>query len=423
MAGTQVGSIVSKTNPLNYDTIQTFALDAANNKIVDASANTFRDLWQRDCDCFPDTPNDTINPYRHGMKGSWRLDKAYVNHRERNASKLLTSVGLTNIRIDGTNKNFVPFWDYVASMWEPNSTNDVSWVRQSTATAYDFKGNQNEEMDALGIYSSAIYGYQNNLNTAVAHNTRFRQGMFDGFEDYGFDLAPLCDSASNCDFRHHGKFDLKMSESGTASVSSSVAHTGKYSFELSNNAIYASSVSLDTSSGNSIISILNRAHYISGPNACLPAFNPLPGTYLVSGWVYTGGDCYNGQNGPYISIFEQNRTPQFHPPIYPSGPVIEGWQRLYGQIEVTTTTGNFRIWLVNTLNQPIFFDDIRFHPWLGNMKSFVYDPVSLRLMAILDENNYATFYEYDEEGMLVRVKRETERGIMTIEEHRSYLKY
>ena len=49
------------------------------------------------------------------------------------------------------------------------------------------------------------------------------------------------------------------------------------------------------------------------------------------------------------------------------------------------------------------------------------DPVNLRLMAELDENNYATFYEYDDDGTLVRLKKETERGIKTIKETRSAL--
>jgi hypothetical protein len=47
--------------------------------------------------------------------------------------------------------------------------------------------------------------------------------------------------------------------------------------------------------------------------------------------------------------------------------------------------------------------------------------VSLRLMAELDENNYSTFYEYDDDGTLIRVKKETERGIMTLKETRSAL--
>ena len=52
------------------------------------------------------------------------------------------------------------------------------------------------------------------------------------------------------------------------------------------------------------------------------------------------------------------------------------------------------------------------------MKSFVYDQKTQRLMAELDENNYSTFYEYDLEGGLIRIKKETERGVFTIQETR-----
>jgi hypothetical protein len=40
-------------------------------------------------------------------------------------------------------------------------------------------------------------------------------------------------------------------------------------------------------------------------------------------------------------------------------------------------------------------------------------------MADLDENNFASFYEYDDDGTLIRVKKETERGIKTVRETRS----
>ena len=67
----------------------------------------------------------------------------------------------------------------------------------------------------------------------------------------------------------------------------------------------------------------------------------------------------------------------------------------------------------------IYFDDIRVLPFNAEMKSYVYDPVSLRLVAQLDQNNYASFFEYDEDGTLVRKKAETQRGIQTIQETRS----
>ena len=58
----------------------------------------------------------------------------------------------------------------------------------------------------------------------------------------------------------------------------------------------------------------------------------------------------------------------------------------------------------------VYFDDIRMIPDNSNMQSFVYHPVNLRLMAQLDENNYATFYEYDDDGTLIRVKRRQNEG-------------
>jgi hypothetical protein len=66
-----------------------------------------------------------------------------------------------------------------------------------------------------------------------------------------------------------------------------------------------------------------------------------------------------------------------------------------------------------------YWDDIRIHPFNANMKSYAYDPRTLRLSAELDENNYASFYEYDEEGQLVRVKKETSQGIKTVNETRA----
>jgi YD repeat-containing protein len=56
------------------------------------------------------------------------------------------------------------------------------------------------------------------------------------------------------------------------------------------------------------------------------------------------------------------------------------------------------------------------------MKSFIYDPITLRFTAELDENNFATFYDYDEQGQLIRIRKETDRGIMTIKESRTSLK-
>jgi hypothetical protein len=94
-------------------------------------------------------------------------------------------------------------------------------------------------------------------------------------------------------------------------------------------------------------------------------------------------------------------------------PVVEGWKKL--DIPFTGTPG-FSLQLTPSGN--IYIDDLRILPFDGQLKSFVYDDASMRLTAQLDENNFAVFYEYDDEGTPIRVKKETERGIMTIKENR-----
>jgi hypothetical protein len=105
--------------------------------------------------------------------------------------------------------------------------------------------------------------------------------------------------------------------------------------------------------------------------------------------------------------------------FYPSGKIIDGWQKIEGKFEVFENAYEIMIELSNASGEACYFDDIRVHPVDSNLKSFVYDMESSKLMAELDENNYGTFYEYDREGALVRVKKETERGIFTIQESRS----
>lgn len=63
------------------------------------------------------------------------------------------------------------------------------------------------------------------------------------------------------------------------------------------------------------------------------------------------------------------------------------------------------------------YDDLRVFPIGANLKSYVYHPFNNNLMAILDENNNATFYEYNTRNQLVRLKKETEKGIITVTEN------
>lgn len=106
--------------------------------------------------------------------------------------------------------------------------------------------------------------------------------------------------------------------------------------------------------------------------------------------------------------------------LTPQGVIIEDWQKVSSDFRIPINAGQMVLSMINTSDSKIsYFDDLRILPFAGSMKSFVYHPETQRIMAELDENNYATFYEYDKEGGLIRVKKETERGIYTIQETRS----
>lgn len=157
---------------------------------------------------------------------------------------------------------------------------------------------------------------------------------------------------------------------------------------------------------------------------CITSFSPESGKYIVSAWVKEDDAPVGTVNYMNSKItVSYNGTTITTEDVFPSGQIIDGWQRMEGEIEIPAGTTDITITLTNTQNGGIsYFDDIRFFPFDGSMMSYVYDPETLRLVAELDERNYAKFYEYDEEGKLIRVKKETERGVMTIQENRNNIK-
>jgi len=148
------------------------------------------------------------------------------------------------------------------------------------------------------------------------------------------------------------------------------------------------------------------------------SFKPIPGEkYVVSGWLKEDrGQVISYSKGGIKIVFNSGGDKIFRT----SGDIIDGWQRVIGVFQVPNDATTIGIGFLSAeQGVDTYYDDIRIYPFNGNIKSFVYDKDTQRLMAELDENNYATFYEYDQEGGLVRVKKETEKGVYTIQETRS----
>ncbi len=167
----------------------------------------------------------------------------------------------------------------------------------------------------------------------------------------------------------------------------------------------------------------------SGIAACQGSFKPTAGDYVVSFWVKEDLPSLAGVNSYSSGVDVVVVYPFVGPTTYSlyanassnsQHKIIDGWQKVEAVVNIPPGALSFEINLKNnTGSNDVYFDDIRKQPINSSFKNYVYDPVSLRLVAELDERNYATFYEYDEEGQLIRVKKETERGIKTIKESKT----
>lgn len=140
-------------------------------------------------------------------------------------------------------------------------------------------------------------------------------------------------------------------------------------------------------------------------------------TYYLNYWLK--GQALNAFTGVSISCFNEqgNLLAEIDPPIA-NNLLNNQWQRLEKAFLVPEFTAYISLNFNNDTDTPTYFDDIRIIPTNASAVSYVYDPETRRLTAELDNNNYPTLYEYDNEGNLLRIKKETETGIHTIQESR-----
>lgn len=388
-------------------TDQTFELDCINlnitpvvtytDSILNASSVVFRDYWDYDAAIGSAQTSASANLYASGKKGIWRPWKDYYYNDER--YKATSSTPGTKLAGDGvfdgngTNKYFY-FFNWSPSVWTPVPS---QWVPNNTITRFDQDGNEVENKDILGNYSAARFGYTNTLNTCLAANARYDEIYYESFDDPSETIT-------------------LSGGTGTNNTAGNIAHTGERC------------VRVDNGEANKTLSLNNNLFTESKD-------------YILSMWVARTGDpqlTYSDAtdaNSAGVTLTYTNlagTTISTSSVFKPTGEVIDGWQRVEAKFTtpVNSTTGedavkikiNFQGGVRGVADLVSYYDDIRIFPANGNMVSYVYDPATFRLSAKLDDNNFATFYYYDEEGALFLVKQETEKGIATIQEARSHKK-
>ena len=361
---------------------------------------------------------ELINPYKSGLRNRWKSKRQWVFLENRDVDKNVSS----NIRKDGAYKTFNNFWTINSNDIRWSKSNSLNkWQYTNQVNKYNNNGDIIESNNPLDQYNCMLYNSKN-LLVAVANNSKYHQLYCDNFEDHQLDGYSISDTyipnptPHNMYLYRPDLFDTTQS------------HTGKYSIRVKNDTVLMQTYVFKED--KNYVTTLSNKSYHTDTSDYYRVFEPNIGKYIVSAWVKVGSnsintDYSNAKVKLYLntdkiinSITSWSSSPIIITAI-PTGPIIEGWQRIEQEFTIPSNINSLNISLQADNSNITYFDDIRIYPKDAIMKSFVYDPINGRMKAELDENNYATFYEYNNEGQLIRVKKETESGIVTLKESRS----
>ena len=367
--------------------------------VVAAAVTTYSDDWYdyQLTDAYSGMEFDCTIPqsYEHGTKGRWRPKSSYVYKSDVEAS----SAARTNGVYDGgvyTLANGFVFKDaavdvYLSGMssntgeFTNEPTQVAAWVQTNTVTKYSPHGEPLEEQNALGIKSTAKFGYNENVPVLVAANAPFNSCEFRSFEDetperYITDLKA-----------HSGVKSMRVNGTKTLPIANVEAP----------NSITGNSdmlVKFWCSGRETVLSDLETelqvSFYSDGYPLAVASFKRVA---RVGEWVLVEARVDNlkvaeSENLAYdLYLNEITKTGR--------GPGID-----------------YQVSIENLNSKPVFIDDIRVQPVLAEMTTYVYNPENLRLLASFDDQHFGLFYQYNAEGQLVRKLIETERGIKTVTE-------
>ena len=385
------------------------------------------------------------NEYLSGKKGNFKPKRTWFYLDERTPVNLTS--GVANIKVQGLFEYYSDFWKLPVNQTSNWTIAYPNWEWKEKVNLTDVDGQTIETEDRIGRKATNLLGYKNTLITAQANNAAYGEMFFDGFEDYYYGYCPYVRNNPGLPATAGNNKKMKRARiiSGNFIISNSESHTGKYSLEVPNSFMFTIATPKDckgvnsshgTTTPNGVITTTPDSTQTNEPvtpvpdskkrrtrsvtqidsicKKCMGGFNPDKNTkYVFSCWVKVN----NPQ--PILSCSDASvviACPGSLPvTLISEGPVIEGWQRVMGPFS-TSGSSNLVTVKLNKGVSATFFDDLRIFPSDGNMVSYVYDDVNLRLTYSLDENNYFTKNEYNNQGELIRIKKETEKGIITIKE-------
>ena len=366
--------------------------------VLDGTHTSFVDVWPETAADVRFAGNDPIinaarrafearDDFSRGVRGIYRPKRSYlyVTERSQSAPEVdLAKDGTFTLTMFGARELPIPCGD--------------RWSLRQLRTRHSAAGFVAESRDGLNIPSATLFANGGSLQIAAATNATRDEIAHESFEffDARALITPLQTGDGNITFTTAGLSGIQVTDAR--------AHTGRRSLR----------VSQDTALQQTTLQLVPGKRYVlSAWQAIEPRGRPLAPPEIAGVRV----DFTSKRTGAVISS-------QLHTA---SGPIIEGWQRIDGTIDVPNQAADLILWLVNSgggrrNSQTLYIDDLRILPEDAGFESYVYESSTLRLVATLDENNFATLFAYAPDGKVNSIRRETVRGVLTVAESRLHVK-
>ncbi len=346
-----------------------------------------------------DTLPNAFNPYVSGEYSSFIPVNNYQYNVDRQYQLNAAALSDFSVVQDGYFKTASSLFYIDNNKWKKNES-DNRWVVNQKNTIVDIYGNLTESVNILGAYSANIMGYNNRIVTMLAQNARQHEIFTHSFDDISLNNNLYgINTFTNLDNNRIVKNE---------------SHSGFRSYRLSGTDL-SMTAKVNTLSPETHTEFLynsrNEFHKSYDSSYSYKGFSPIPAKkYIIQAWVKP--------TNPYENTIHFNLKMNGSNVAYDKKAIVDKWVLIEGEI-TTPATGSFSL---SFSGNNTYLDDIRIFPKKALAKSYVYDYADYKLLAELDENHMATFYEYDEQGDLIRIKKESEKGILTIQEQRKNVK-
>ena len=300
-----------------------------------------------------------------------------------------------------------PFWkpsqsyQLLVDANTPGTQTSLNWRQSSMATSFNASNQGIQEAQGLnGRYASAVkLGYKNQYKVAEATDASLNCFAFSSFEDG----------------------TVNPSNSSQMMYGGEITH-GTNSVPLPT-PFFNNKVAVNAHSGTNVVQVTkNGGGY--GPGFITKNFD-VGRTYQASVWVHTSSPANCSINASLDGTI--NGSPNY---IFvskakndPSNITVGNWILMSVQITVptayvaangTASQNDLRFFMMNTNSASAYFDDLSVHPVDSPIKGYVYNPSTGWLLSVLDNDNFATSYDYDQAGRIINVYQETKNGVKKI---------